>query len=308
MPNSVLDRVSPYILLVLAASFWGGNFNIARAFNAQLPPLGLSFWRWTLALLVILPFIWKPMVAQWSSFKQHRGLVLLLALLGVTGFNSLVYLGLQTTTATNGVLMQSINPIFIIILSGLLLGEQASLRQWLGVMISLGGVIVILVRGDLETLKTLAFQRGDLIILIAVADWALYTVLLRKLPPTLKGLPILGYTVCIGWLALVPLYAYEHLMVQRYMPFNMTSIISVTYVAVFASVLAYLFWNHGAAKIGASRTGQFAHIVPVAGILIATLVLGEQLHSYHLLGIVLVASGIILANLPLKTSSAVQQS
>lgn len=304
MPNSVLDRVSPYILLVLAASFWGGNFNIARAFNAQLPPLGLSFWRWTIALLILLPFIIKPMLAQRHSFAQHRGLVVILALLGVTGFNSLVYLGLQTTTATNGVLMQSINPIFIIILSGLLLGEHATLRQWLGVMISLVGVIVILIRGDLNTFKTLDFQQGDLIILLAVADWALYTVLLRKLPNELKGLPILGYTVCIGWLALLPLYAYENLVLQRHMPFNSTSVISVTYVALFASVLAYLFWNHGAAKIGASRTGQFAHVVPVSGILIATLILGEKLHTFHFIGILLVASGIILANLqrkPLKT-------
>lgn len=302
MKTGFLDRFPPYLWLMLAASFWGGNFNVARAFNEQIPPLGLSFWRWTVALLILLPFILKPMREQWPVFKQNIGLLILLGLLGVTGFNSLVYLGLQTTTATNGVLMQSINPVLIILLSGVLLGERATGRQWLGVAISLLGVLAILIQGDLEHLQGLRFQPGDLIILLAVLDWALYTVLLRKVPIPLKGLPVLGYTVVIGWLALIPLYGYEMLIQHRYMPFNLATVASVVYVALFASVLAYLFWNHGTARIGASRAGQFAHVVPVSGILIATFILGEHLHSYHFVGIILVASGIILANLKRKPS------
>lgn len=301
MNNSFLDRFSPYLLLVLAASFWGGNFNIARAFNEDIPPLGLSFWRWAIAGLILLPFVWRPMARQWQSFRQHWKLVMLLGVLGVAGFNTLVYLGLQTTTATNGVLLQSINPIFIIVLSSLLLGEFASRRQWWGVALSLIGVLIILIKGDWHTLLALDFHAGDLIILLAVIDWSLYTVLLRKLPAELKGLPILGYTVLIGVLAILPLYLYESLIQLHTMPFNAISIGSVLYVAIFPSVLSYLFWNHGTYRIGANRAGQFAHIVPVSGILIAVLVLGEQLHWYHLAGIVLVAAGIILTNYRIKT-------
>lgn len=301
MNNSFLDRFSPYLLLVLAASFWGGNFNVARAFNMEIPPMGLSFWRWAVAGLILLPFVWRPMRQQWPAFKQYFPLVLALGILGVSGFNTLVYLGLQTTTATNGVLMQSVNPIFIIALSSLLLNEFATQRQWLGILVSLVGVLVILIQGQLSHLLKLDFHTGDLIILLAVLDWALYTVLLRKLPNELKGLPILGYTIVIGVLGILPLYLYEIIMTTRSMPFNWISISSVLYVAIFPSVLSYLFWNHGTQRIGANRAGQFAHVVPISGILIAVLVLGEQFHLYHLLGISLVAAGILLANYRQKT-------
>jgi len=301
MNPSFLDRVSPYLLLVLAASFWGGNFNIARAFNLEIPPMGLSFWRWTVAGLILLPFVWRPMRQQWPACKQHFPLVFALGILGVAGFNTLVYLGLQTTTATNGVLMQSVNPIFIIILSSLLLGEFASKRQWLGIFISLLGVLAILIQGQLANLLKLDFHAGDLIILLAVLDWSLYTVLLRKLPNELKGLPILGYTIAIGILGILPLYLYEALMTSRSMPVSWISISSVLYVAIFPSVLSYLFWNHGTQRIGANRAGQFAHVVPISGIIIAVLLLGEQLHTYHLMGISLVAVGIVLANYRQKT-------
>jgi drug/metabolite transporter (DMT)-like permease len=131
-------------------------------------------------------------------------------------------------------------------------------------------------------------------------DWGLYTVLLRKLPNELKGLPILGYTIAIGVLGILPLYIYEIVMTSRSMPINWISISSVLYVAIFPSVLSYLFWNHGTQRIGANRAGQFAHVVPISGILIAVLLLGEKLHLYHLLGIALVAFGIVLANYRLK--------
>lgn len=301
MNPSFLDRFSPYLLLVLAASFWGGNFNVARAFNLEIPPMGLSFWRWVVAGLILLPFVWRPMRQQWPAFKQNFPLVLALGILGVSGFNTLVYSGLQTTTATNGVLMQSVNPIFIIILSSLLLGEFASKRQWLGIVISLLGVLAILIQGQLANLWKLDFHAGDLIILLAVLDWGLYTVLLRKLPNELKGLPILGYTIAIGVLGILPLYLYEIMMTSRSMPVNWISISSVLYVAIFPSVLSYLFWNHGTQRIGANRAGQFAHVVPISGIIIAVLLLGEELHLYHLVGVALVAVGIVLSNYRQKT-------
>ncbi|MFZ1386315.1 MAG: DMT family transporter [Thiolinea sp.] len=301
MNPSFLDRFSPYLLLVLAASFWGGNFNVARAFNLEIPPMGLSFWRWVVAGLILLPFVWRPMHQQWPAFKQNFPLVLALGILGVSGFNTLVYSGLQTTTATNGVLMQSVNPIFIIILSSLLLGEFASKRQWLGIVISLLGVLAILIQGQLTNLWKLDFHAGDLIILLAVLDWGLYTVLLRKLPNELKGLPILGYTIAIGVLGILPLYLYEIVMTSRSMPVNWISISSVLYVAIFPSVLSYLFWNHGTQRIGANRAGQFAHVVPISGIIIAVLLLGEELHLYHLVGVALVAAGIVLTNYRQKT-------
>lgn len=300
--STVLDRVSPYLLLLLTTLFWGGNFNVARAVSEQIPPLGLSYWRWLIAGLILLPFVWRPMRDKWVVAKQYWPLVLALSATGVAGFNSFVYLGLQTTTATNGTMMQSVNPIFIILLASVVLGERTTRLQWLGIVVSLLGVLTILTRGDMDTLRQLDFQRGDLYVLCAVVVWASYTVLLRKLPTALKGLPILGYTVFLGGLIILPFYLVETLG-GRPMPLSAVSVASVLYVAVFPSVLSYLFWNHATARLGANRTGQFTHLVPVFGVLIAIVVMGEQLYDYHIAGIVLVVIGLVLANLRINRGS-----
>ncbi|MEZ5451161.1 MAG: DMT family transporter, partial [Thiolinea sp.] len=175
-------------------------------------------------------------------------------------------------------------------------GEKATPLQWLGIVISLLGVLTILSRGHPDTLLQLDFHIGDLYVLCAVVVWASYTVLLRKLPAELKGLPILGYTVLLGTLMILPFYLWETLQGHP-MPLSATSISSVLFVALFPSVLSFLFWNHATSRLGAARTGQFIHLVPVFGILIAVLIVGEQLHGFHLLGMLLVASGLVLANL-----------
>lgn len=298
-PVQLLDRVSPYLLLVLTTLFWGANFNVARAVSEHIPPFGLSFWRWAIALLILLPFVLKPMRKHWREARAHWLLVLTLATFGIAGFNSLVYLGLQTTSATNGTVMQSMNPIFIILLSALVLGEKTTTAQWLGIIISLLGVLSILSRGDIETLTQLDFRAGDLFILCAVVSWVTYTVLLRKLPAALKGLPILGYTVFLGTLIILPFYLLETVN-GRPMPLSTISVASVLFVALFPSVLSFMFWNHATQRLGANRTGQFAHLVPTFGILIAITVVGEKLQNFHLVGIALVVTGLVLANLRRK--------
>ena len=295
MQTSFLDRASPYLLLVLTTLFWAGNFNVGRAISGEVPPLGLSFWRWIVAFAILLPFAYRPMKQQWSVMKQNVGLVLLLSALGVAMFNSFVYLGLQTTTATNGVLMQSISPILIILLSTIFFGDKANGQQWLGVLVSLVGAGIILVRGDISVLLTLDFNVGDLWILCAVISWAIYTVLLRKLPQALKGLPFLGYSMLFGILLILPFYVMETLN-GRPMPMSSTAVAGVAYVSVFASLLAFLFWNNAANRLGANRTGQFIHLIPAFGLTIATFILGEQLQSFHYTGMLLVAVGLVFAN------------
>jgi drug/metabolite transporter (DMT)-like permease len=296
MKNAFLDRFSPYLLLVLTVLFWAGNFNLARAIHVDVPPLGLSFWRWAVAALILLPFAWASMRAALPLARVHWRLVLALAVLGVAGFNSLVYMGLQTTTATNGVLLQSVAPITMILLAGLVLHEESTVMQWLGIVVSLLGVVVIITRADVAVLQHLAFNRGDVWILAATLDWSLYTVLLRKLPEGLKGLPILGFTVGLGALVILPFYLHESLTFQT-MPITAVSVASIAYVAVFPSLLSYMFWNHATQRLGVNRTGQFSHLMPVFGILLATLLLGERLQFYHAIGMILVAAGLVLTNI-----------
>ena len=295
MQHSFLDRFSPYLLLVLTILFWAGNFNLARAIHADVPPLGLSFWRWAVAALILLPFAWGSMRAALPLAREHWRLVLALAGLGIAGFNSLVYVGLQTTTATNGVLLQSVTPITMILLAGLVLHEKSTLAQWAGIGVSLVGVLVIITKADWRIFQQLAFNRGDMWIVLATLDWSLYTVLLRKLPQGLRGMPILGFSITLGALAILPLYVYESVTFQT-MPVTAVSVASIAYVAVFPSLLSYMFWNHATQKLGVNRTGQFSHLMPVFGILLATLLLGERLQLYHALGMLLVAAGLVLTN------------
>ena len=295
MQHSFLDRFSPYLLLVLTILFWAGNFNLARAIHADVPPLGLSFWRWAVAALILLPFAWGSMRAALPLAREHWRLVLALAVLGIAGFNSLVYVGLQTTTATNGVLLQSVTPITMILLAGLVLHEKSTLAQWAGIGVSLVGVLVIITKADWRIFQQLAFNRGDMWIVLATLDWSLYTVLLRKLPQGLRGMPILGFSITLGALAILPLYVYESVTFQT-MPVTAVSVASIAYVAVFPSLLSYMFWNHATQKLGVNRTGQFSHLMPVFGILLATLLLGERLQLYHALGMLLVAAGLVLTN------------
>ena len=295
MKARMLDRVSPYLLLVMTTLFWGGNFNVARAVLGEVPPLGLSFWRWMVAWLILFPFACRPMWRRRHLLADHWLLLFLLALSGVTLFNSLVYLGLQSTTAINASLMQSVNPVFIILLSMLLLGHRPHAMQWLGVLVSMAGAVVILMRGDVALLRSLEFATGDLLVLLAVFLWGVYTVLLRKLPDGLRGMPLLGFTVTLGTLLILPFYVYETWN-GRPMVVTPASVASVLYVAIFPSVLAYFFWNHATDRIGPERTGQFSHLIPVFGALIAILVLGESLQFYHFAGILLVGAGLLLAN------------
>ena len=288
--------VSPYLLLVLTTLFWSGNFVLARSVRLEVPPIGLSFWRWTLAGALLLPLVWRDMRRAWPLVRSHPGLVTGLALLGVTGFNTFVYLGLQTTTAANAVLLQSVVPLFIILLSWLVLRIGITLHQGTGILLSLAGVLVIVTRGDPQRLLSLEVSGGDLWVLAAVISWSLYSVYLKRLPPGLNGFALLGYTVAIGVLGILPLYLWE--MGQgRFVVLSPVTIGSVLYVALFPSLLAYLFWNRAVAQVGPGRAGQFIHLIPVFGSLLSVLLLGERLHLYHLAGVSLVALGIFSATL-----------
>ncbi len=285
--------VSPYLLLVLTTLFWSGNFVLARLVRLDVPPVGLSFWRWTLAGLLLLPLVWRDMLRSWPLVRRHFWLVAALALLGITNFNTFVYLGLQTTTATNGVLLQSVIPLIIILLSWLILGVRINRWQGLGIIASLAGVLMIITRGDPASLLGLNLVRGDLWILAAVFSWGLYSILLRKLPQGFGGLSLLGYTISLGVLGIAPFYLIETgsgLVVQL----NQITIFSVLYVAIFPSLLAYFFWNRAVGEVGPNRAGQFIHLIPVFGSLLSVVLLGERLYLYHMWGVLLVALGIFL--------------
>ena len=285
---------SPYLLLVLTTLFWSGNFVLGRAVHTVFTPFTLSFWRWAVALVILLPFVATSLREQAPLLRRHWAILLLLSVLGVVNFNTFVYIGLQTTTATNAVIMLSVTPVLIVALSFLLLRQTTTGWQAVGIGVSLAGVLLIVSRGSLEALLARQFNPGDLWILAAVFSWALYSVCLRWRPAELKPLNFQAATMLIGVALLTPPYGWDLAQGQTFV-LNAATVTSIGYLALFPSILAYIFWNRAVAELGANRTGQFLHLMPAFGAVLAMIFLGERLHGFHGAGIALIAAGIYLA-------------
>ncbi|MBR9867756.1 MAG: DMT family transporter [Oceanospirillales bacterium] len=284
----------PYFLLILTVLFWAGNFVTARGIHAEFPPLTMSFMRWGLALLIILPFVLPRILRRWPLIRQHLPVLVVLSVLSVVCFNSFIYLGVQTTQATNATLMQSAVPIIILVFTSVFLGESVVRRQWFGVFISLAGVLMLVAKGDPEILMTLSFNTGDLWILAAVLSWSAYSVMLRLKPVELDGFTFFGITVVIGVVVLFPFMLWEYLAGARpqWSPQTLSAII---YMAICPSILSYIFWNRGVAELGPAKAGLFIHLMPLFGLILSVIFLNEAVEPFHFIGMGLIFSGIYLA-------------
>lgn len=283
----------PYLLLILTTLFWSGNFVISRGMHADIPPLALSFWRWAVALIILSFFGMKHLLAQKELVLKHYRFMIIQGLLGVAGFNSLVYLAIQTTTAINAVLVNSCIPVIIVLISWKMYNEKLKLRQYLGVCVSLSGVLLIISGGELATLLNLQFNKGDILIFIAAAFWAFYSANLKRYPKGLHPLAFQTGIVIVGLVALLPLYGIELLSGKR-LVISPATIITILYVAIFASLLAFIFWNRAIAILGANIAGPFIHLMPVFSTILAVTFLDETLTPNHFKAIFLIFGGIIL--------------
>jgi drug/metabolite transporter (DMT)-like permease len=288
-------KASPYFLLVLTTLFWAGNFVLGRAVNASIPPVGLAFWRWTIALAVLLPFSLPHLRAQWPLVRGNGLKLAIYGILGVTCFNTFVYIGLHSTTAINALLVNSIIPVMIVVLSRVLAHTPVTRPQAAGVALSLAGVITIICRADTGLLLSLQINRGDLWVMLAVVCWAFYTFLLRRRPAGLHPLSFLSSIIIIGLIVLAPFYAWEISRGAR-VGIDPATCGSILYMALFPSVLAFIFWNQAVGEVGPTKAGLFLHLMPVFGAILSYLFLGESLHLYHLAGIGLIFSGIYLVS------------
>ncbi len=286
-------RISPYILLTLAALFWSGNMVVGRALRDS-PPAALTFWRWCIAVGIVLPFAVSALRKQWPLILRSWKILLLLGGLGVGSFGLVTYIGLRSTTATNASLLNSIIPVAILALSWIFLRQPLSRRQVAGVTVSLAGVLVIVTRGDADVLLALRLNPGDIWILVAVVSWAIYTLCLRWRPVELNPQAFLVVTVSIGLLGIGPIYIWEHFAWQR-LELSLGVATGILYVAVFPSLLAYLFYNRGVVEVGPERAGLFLHLMPVFGTLLSVIFLGESLHLYHAAGMLMIFCGIYLS-------------
>jgi drug/metabolite transporter (DMT)-like permease len=288
------SRLSAFLLLALANLLWSGNWIAGRALRDAFDPLTLNFWRWVIATLVLAPFALPALRGQGALLRRHAGILFILSLTGIAVFQSLVYLGLRSTTAVNAVLINSSIPAFFLLCSWLIDRERASWRQIAGMLVSLAGILIILSRGRPAALLELQLHAGDGWILLAMPVWGIYSVLLKRRPPELGGLPFLFVISLAGVLMLFPAVAILALQAPARWPAPEEAL-GVLYMGLMASVVAFIFWNRGVAAVGANAAGFTIHLLPAFGTVLAILFLGETFASFHAAGIATILAGVLLA-------------
>jgi drug/metabolite transporter (DMT)-like permease len=284
----------PYLLLCIAALCWAGNAIVGRLAAGHIPPVTLSFLRWFLAFLVVLPFAWKHLARDWGAIRARLGTMIVISVIGIGAFNTLQYWALEYTQALNTLLLQSSGPLFVATWSLILLGVRLTLAQAGGIALSLMGVLVILLHGDLTALASIEFNKGDVIFTVAMAVFGLYSVLSLK-RPEIHGLSFASFTFGCGALCMVPPLIWE-LLTRPVMQLDTMNLLSLVYVAVFPSTVAYLCYNRSVQLIGANRAAPFFHVVPLFGSAMAMVFLDERPQLFHVIGFALVLTGVFVAS------------
>jgi drug/metabolite transporter (DMT)-like permease len=288
------SRLPAFLLLAFANLLWSGNWVVGRALRDSFDPIMLNFARWVIALLVLAPFALPALRGQGPLLRRNAGILLLLSLTGIAVFQSMVYLGLRSTTAVNAVLINSSMPLFFLLCSWIIERERASWRQIAGMLVSLAGILVILSRGHPGALLELELQAGDGWILLAMPVWGIYSVLLKRRPHELGGLPFLFVIAVAGVLMMAPAAAIVALQAPLELP-TAAEALGVLYIGLFASVVAFTCWNRGVAAVGANAAGFTIHLVPAFGTVLAIVFLGETFAGFHAAGIATIVAGVLLA-------------
>lgn len=282
-----------YGVLTLTAFFLAGNHIVGRAVHGQIPPIGLSFWRWVVGVLILLPFAAPGLRHHGRLLLRHLGAV---ALLGgfMVGSTTLVLVALTMTYAINVSLINAVQPTLTVLFAWLIFGERLTRWRALGIVCGITGVVIMVTRANWTVLATLDLRLGDFIALLAMCGFAGYALNLYRLPREL-GIVVALFAISLaGLLMLLPFYLWEALTIKA-VPVDVTSVAAILALALLVTVLGNLGWYAGNRVIGPSRASIFINLIPVFGIVLAIVFLGEHLHVYHLAGGALVVTGLLFA-------------
>ena len=285
-----------YFILILTTIFWSGNFIVGKAASMfEIPPFSLNFYRWFFAGLILLPFTYKEIINKRKYILHNLGFFIILGITSITIFNSIVYYSLYYTQVISGILMISTIPVWIIFISSILNIEKTNIFQILGVILSLTGVIFIITKADLNLIKNLDFNKGDLSMVVAMFAWAIYSALLKSKKYKISQVSLLEVVIICGLTFLIPVYFIEMSMGNSIIlgtPFYFT----LAYVVIFPGLAAFFFWIKGISIIGANRAGIFLHLMPIMGAIMAMLIFDEKFMLYHMWGAIFIIAGITLSN------------
>lgn len=284
-------------LYLIASALLASNPVLGRAVAHAVPPVGMAFWRWLLAFLIVLPVALPGLLTHRHRLLRDWRRFLLLGVLGQGISGAIVYYGLVHTSATNASLIYATSPAMVLGIAAAWLGDPIRPRQVVGIGLAMAGVVAILTRGDPGALRALSFNTGDLLVLVGAVSWSLYTILLRQTSNPLPVVTSFAANALAGVIVLAPFYVWEGIAV-RPMPLTLTTLLSILAVALFASVLALLAYQKAIAWMGAAQAATTLYVSPLWAALASWLLLGEGLESFHLLGAALVLPGVTLATVP----------
>ena len=285
-----------YFILILTTIFWSGNFIVGKAASTyDIPPFSLNFYRWFFAGLILFPFTIKELIAKKEYILENIGFFTILGITSITIFNSIVYYSLYYTQVISGILMISTIPVWIIFISSILNIEKTNIFQIIGVIFSLTGVIFIITKADLEIIKNLDFNKGDLSMVVAMFSWAVYSALLKRKKYEISQVTLLQVVIITGLIFLTPIYFIEMYM-GNVIVLGIPFVLTLTYVVFFPGLASFFFWIKGITIIGANRAGVFLHLMPIFGAIMAMLIFNERFMFYHIFGAIFIIAGITLSN------------
>ena len=296
------QNFTAYLYLFLTVTFWAGNFIVGKlASFYDVPPFSLNFYRWFFAWLILAPFTIPEIIEKKEYIFKNYKLFIILGVTSITIFNSIVYYSLNFTQVISGVLMISTIPVMIMLFSSILNIEKTNIFQIIGVIFSFAGVIMIITKADIQILKNLDFNKGDITMVVAMFSWALYSTLLKRQKYEISQISLLQVVITFGLLFLIPIYFIEYQIGSRIIlekPF----IFILSYVVLFPGLASFLLWIKGISLIGANRSGVFLHLMPILSAIMAMIFFNEKFMFYHMLGACFIITGILLSNKKLKNA------
>lgn len=288
-------------LAILATIIWSGNFIVAKAVHKEIPPISLNFYRWLVAALIIFPLVYKRFRAEWSIVRKSWNYLFWISLTGISLFNTFVYIGAHYTSAINLALIGTTSsPIMSIIFARIFLKEKIGWMKLAGLILCVTGVLFLLSKGDFHNLLHLKFSEGDLWVLLAAFCFAIYNTMVKKKPAAISPINFLFVIFSFGTLMVFPFFVWE----TNHSPaveWNGSLVLSILYLGLGASVICFLIWNAAIGKLGAGRTALFGNLIPIFSSIEAAILLHEDFTWIHVVSMIIVFTGIILANSQLKS-------
>jgi drug/metabolite transporter (DMT)-like permease len=285
-----------YLMLMLCAFFWSGNFIVGKfATLYEVPPLTLNFFRWLIVWFILIPFTLRDILKNIKIIKKIFYPLLLMSITSISVFNSVVYYSLNFTQVLNGALMISIIPVLIFFISFIFKTEKINLSQIFGLILSITGVVTIVTRLDFTKLINLDLNKGDLWLLVAMLSWAIYSTMLRTHKTELKYLSFMSVIISIGLIFLFPQFLFEFYN-HQIIRFSIPVFLIMSYVVLFAGLGSYILWNKAVVIVGPNKAGIFLHLMPVFSSFMAIFLLNEELMNFHIIGAIIIIIGIYLSS------------